>query len=230
MSNVTVSKANVRNVRKLVTLGMISALSFVVLMISKQIPLAAPGAPFLNFDMKDSIIAIGAFIYGPMAGAAISLVISFIEMITISGTGLYGFVMNVTSTCMLILPAAIIYKRYRTITGAVVGLAVGVLSMTAIMLLWNYVITPFYMGYPRDAVAAMLLPVFLPYNLIKGALNATMAMVLYKPLRAAIRKTRLLEIDSVETAKSSFKWGAFLISVAALITVVMLLLVFTGVL
>ena len=31
--------------------------------------------------------------------------------------------------------------------------------MTIIMLLWNYLITPLYMGYPREAVVEMLLTV-----------------------------------------------------------------------
>ena len=37
----------------------------------------------------------------------------------------------------------------------VIGLGVGIVVMTVIMLLWNYLITPLYMGYPRDAVAAI---------------------------------------------------------------------------
>lgn len=40
------------------------------------------------------------------------------------------------------------------------------------MLFWNYLIAPLYMGYSREAVAGLLLPAFLPFNLIKGCLNA----------------------------------------------------------
>ena len=62
------------DVKKLVTLSMLSAMTFVVLLLSKQIPLSAPGAPFLTFDLKDCIIIIGGLMYGPLAGAGISAI------------------------------------------------------------------------------------------------------------------------------------------------------------
>ena len=64
--------------------------------------------------------------------------------------------------------------------------------MVLIMLLWNYLITPVYMGYPREAVAELLIPVFLPFNLMKGGLNAAFAMILYKPVVTAFRYAHLL--------------------------------------
>ncbi len=43
----------------------------------------------------------------------------------------------------------------------------GTLLMTLIMVLWNYLITPIYMGYPREAVAKLLLPAFVPFKYVK---------------------------------------------------------------
>ncbi|SOY30602.1 hypothetical protein AMURIS_03333 [Acetatifactor muris] len=60
------------------------------------------------------------------------------------------------------------------------------------MLFWNYLITPVYMGYPREAVAELLIPVFLPFNLMKGGLNAAFTMILYKPVVTAFRCAHLL--------------------------------------
>ena len=38
------------------------------------------------------------------------------------------------------------------------------------MLLWNYLITPIYMGMDREEIVVpMLIPVFLPFNLVKAA-------------------------------------------------------------
>ena len=45
-------------------------------------------------------------------------------------------------------------------------------TMICVMLLWNYLIALIYMGYPREAVVQLLLPAFLPFNLLKGGLNA----------------------------------------------------------
>ena len=58
--------------------------------------------------------------------------------------------------------------------------------MVLVMLLWNYLIAPIYMGYPREAVVELLIPAFLPFNLIKGGLNAAITMIIYKPVVKAL--------------------------------------------
>lgn len=57
------------------------------------------------------------------------------------------------------------------------------------MLLSNYLIAPYYMGYPREAVAELLIPAFLPFNLIKGGLNVLGTILLYKPAVIALQHT-----------------------------------------
>lgn len=69
--------------------------------------------------------------------------------------------MNVLSSCAFACTAAVCYKKLHTVKGAATGMIAGGIFMTVVMLLWNYLVTPVYMGYPREAVAAMLLPVFL---------------------------------------------------------------------
>ena len=68
--------------------------------------------------------------------------------------------------------------------------------MVVVMLFWNYLITPVYMGYPREAVVELLIPVFLPFNLIKGGLNAALTMILYKPVVIALRRAHLIEANT----------------------------------
>lgn len=60
--------------------------------------------------------------------------------------------------------------------------------MVITMLLWNYFVTPFYMGYSREAVAKLLLPAFLPFNVLKGSLNAAFTLLLYRPIIRALAK------------------------------------------
>ena len=64
--------------------------------------------------------------------------------------------------------------------------------MTAVMLLWNYAITPMYMNVPREMIKGMLLPGFMPFNLIKGGINAVITLMLYKPLISALRGAKLI--------------------------------------
>ena len=153
-----------------------------------------PMLSFLKYDPKDVIIVLGGFIWGPLSALAASLIASLIEMVTFSESGIWGFIMNVLSTCSFAVTAALVYKKWRTLPGAVAGLVAGVLTMVTAMLLWNYLITPIYMEYPREAVAKLLIPAFLPFNAIKGAINASLAFLLYKPLITALRKARLVEV------------------------------------
>ena len=44
------------------------------------------------------------------------------------------------------------------------------------MMFWNYLIAPIYMGYPREAIVELLLPVFLPFNLVKGGLDTAITL------------------------------------------------------
>jgi len=70
--------------------------------------------------------------------------------------------------------------------------------------LWNYFLTPLYMGMPREAVAEMLMPVFLPFNVIKGGINVALTILLYKHVVTALRKADLIpQSDSSAPAKNS---------------------------
>ena len=102
------------------------------------------------------------------------------------------------------------------------------LTMVAAMLLWNYIITPFYMGVPRETVAGMLMSVFLPFNLVKGGINAALTLLLYKPVVGALRKAGLAEPSS--GGKGSFSLGFTLFALAVLVTFVLLFLTMIGVL
>ena len=151
--------------RYLASTAMFAAVSFVSVLIAKVIPNVAG---FLSYEPKDAVIVIAGLLYGPMTSVLISVIVSLIEMLTISSTGPYGFLMNVVSTCAFAVPAAWFYQKHRTQKDAVIGLVFGIVTMAVAMLLWNYIITPYYMGVPRETVAGMLLPVFLPFNLVKG--------------------------------------------------------------
>lgn len=211
--------------RTVATVAMLCAIAFVAKLVSNVFPTVSG---FLSFDLKDVVIVIGGFIMGPLAAVVITVIVSIVEMVTISTTGPIGLVMNVLASCAFACTASVIYKRDRSMKGAVMGLAAGVLLMTGLMLLWNWLITPLYMMVPRETVVAMLLPVFLPFNLVKGGLNAALAMLLYKPVVTALRRARLVE-ESAAGSKSGVRWGILLISVALAATFVLLALVLAGV-
>lgn len=175
------------NTKHLTTLAMLAALALLTLLI--RFPMFMP---FLSYDPKDVVIIIAGFLYGPLAALAIIVVVSLVEMITVSDTFLWGLLMNIISSTSFVIPAVIIYRCWRNLTAAVVGLVIGVIAVTGMMLLWNYLIVPLYMqGITRAAVVPMLASVFLPFNLVKSALNAAIVMMLYKPVSIALRRAGL---------------------------------------
>jgi len=181
------------NTKKLVTLAMLSALAFLLALLFHYFPIPplVPAAPFLKFEPKDVVITIAGFLYGPIAVVPMALVVGLLEM-PLSATWLYGLIMNVASTCAFACTAAGIYKFRRTIGGAAIGLSVGVLATTAVMIPLNYLITPFFMGIPRHAVVAILFIGIGLFNFVKYALVAAITMQLYIPLKAALVKAKLL--------------------------------------
>lgn len=146
---------------------------------------------FLTFDIKDAVMTIGALYLGPLAGLAMSAVTSLLEMFTISQTGIDGMIMNFVGSATYTVVAALIYTYRKSLKNAVLGLVAATLSMTAVMLAANLVITPGFKGVPVEAVIAMIPTLLLPFNLLKGILNAALVMLLYKPVTTAMRATRL---------------------------------------
>lgn len=209
------------NVRTMVTLAMLTAVAWVVTYLCKAIP-SVNG--FLDFEFKSVVICIGGFTLGPAAAIILSVLVPVVEFFTYSGTGPIGLVMNVAATASFCCPACYIYKRRHTMNGAVAGLAVGTVALTVVMVLWNYLITPLYQGVPREVVAGMLLPVFLPFNLTKGGLNMAATLLLYKPVVTALRRAGLVPPSQSGQGKR-FSGGFVLFSLGLLITFVLFALV-----
>lgn len=227
MSVNTVTQSPTRakmDTKTLVSLAMLTGIAYIVMLLSKLMP----GVMFLDFDFKDVVICIGGFTFGPMAAAIMSILVAFIEMITVSHTGFWGFLMNALATSAFCCTACFVYKKKHTKSGAILGLALGVAVLVAVMLTWNYLITPIYMGYPRQAVAEMLLPIFLPFNLAKGGMNMAATLLLYKPVVTAMRKAGLVA-PSKSGQDKKFNAGFLLFSLALLATFVTFALVLAGV-
>ncbi len=210
-------------VKYLVTLGMLSAIAYVAVFF-----LRIPVVLFLKYEPKDVVITIGGLIFGPLASLIISVVVSFVEFFTISETGPWGLLMNVLSTCSFACTAAWIYKRKHSMRGAVMGLLAGICVMVPVMLLWNYLITPIYMGQPREAIKALLLPAFLPFNVFKGGMNAALTLFLYKPVVRSLRRAGL--IPEAKQGKTATKKLAVLpVVFVFLATSILILLVMKGI-
>ena len=215
-------------VKTMTSLAMLTAVAYVVMILSKMRPQVVG---FLQMDLKDTVICIGGFIFGPLAAAVIAIVVAVVEMFTVSDTGIIGLIMNVLATVAFCCTASFVYKKVHSKKGAVIGLALGTVCLTVVMLLWNYLITPIYMEMDRAVVAAMLPTVFLPFNLVKGGLNMAVILLLYKPVVTALRRARLVpESQTIVQPSGKVNAGFLLFSLALLATFVTLTLVLMGIL
>lgn len=208
--------------KKMTTYAMLCALAYVAVVVGR-----VPVVLFLKYDPKDIVITLGGLIWEPMTSFIVSVVVSIIEMFTISENGILGCIMNIISTCSFACTASVIYKKRRTLSGAVIGLLMGSLMMIVVIMLWNYMIAPIYMGYPREAVAKLLLPAFLPFNMLKAGLNAAFTFLLYKPITTALRKAGYISETSERQDKKPI--GLWLISGAIIITCILLILSLNGI-
>ncbi len=197
------------NIKKMTVVAVLCAIAYLV---SLVFPFKVQ---FLTFDLKDAIIAISALMYGPLAGLISSVIVPFLELITTSDTGPYGFIMNFLSSATFSVTAGLIYKYKRSFSGAILAIISAVFAVTAVMLLANLFITPYYLlimsdntdiDAARGMVIGMIPTLLLPFNLIKSIVNASLTLLVYKPVTAAFVRMRLVE-------KKTYSKGAGLRSV-----------------
>ena len=208
--------------KQLTLMAMLAAMAFVAMLVTRPLPKVSG---FLSYDLKDVVIAIAGFQLGAIPALTITLVVSLIEMVTVSTTGPIGLLMNLLSTAAFVLPPALMYRRSRTLKSAALGLGMGVALMTVLMLAWNYIVTPMYMGVPRNVVAGMLLPTFLPFNLVKGGLNAGITMLLYKPLSQALKRAGLTPSGGSDGQPHRFNLTVTVISAVVVVTCVVVFVI-----
>ena len=176
-----------KKTKLITTLGLMAALS-VLLVTLVHFPIF-PAAPFMEYDPADIPIFIATFMFGPTAGLILTVVVSLVQGLTVSaGGGEMGIIMHIVSTGAFAVIAGNIYKRNRNKKGAVIALISGVITMTVIMAFCNILLTPIYMHVERSVVISMLLPVIIPFNLIKAGVNALITMLVYKKISKFINK------------------------------------------
>lgn len=141
-----------------------------------------------------------------MAGVTIELCKILLKLV-IKGTttAFVGDFANFIIGCSMIVPAAVIYHKFKSKKSAVVSLVTGTAVMTVFGSLFNafYLLPAFAQlyGMPLDAiiemgsainssinsVATLVLFAVVPFNILKGALLTILTMLLYKHISPIIK-------------------------------------------
>lgn len=219
-------KSNNSNyIKRLTVVSLFCAMAFVVSVI---LPIKVM---FLTLDFKDTISTICGMFFGPLSGLFCALIVPFIEFMY-SDTGVYGLIMNLLSSVTFVAVATLIYKHKKTIWGAVIGLATAVCATVSVMLVANLFITPYYMGVTQAAVIELIPKVIFPFNLVKGILNASITMLVYKPISQTLKRMGLSDSANkknklTKEEKSSRKTRSLIVTlVSAAIVIVAFLVLF----
>lgn len=183
-----------KKLRNLVKVGILAAMSFILMFFQFPIPVAPP---FMKVDLADVPALIGGFSMGPVYGILIQLIKNILNLSKTSTYGV-GEVSNFVVGGLFVFVSSSIYKRKKTKENATIAMVCGVLVMSLAATLSNaFVIFPLYgkaMGVDMGAFVAMaqktnalvksyftmMIFAIVPFNLIKGFIEILVTKLLYK--------------------------------------------------
>ena len=183
-------------VRVLTGTAMLGAVAAVLMYLECPIPIMPA---FVKLDVSELPALIAIFAYGPVSGILVCLIKNLIKLPSTS-TAAVGELFNFVMGALFVGVAGLIYKRNKTRKGAIVGALLGALVMAVVSVPYNYfIVYPAYVvmyHLPLDAIIGMyqainpnvngllacLLVFNLPFTFVKGALDAVLCFLVYKPL------------------------------------------------
>lgn len=214
-----------KHVEKLVLTGLFVAIAYIAVALF-EIPLL-PGADFLKYDAKDVFFVLAACLLNPLYSLLMCFAVPFLQLLTISKSGIIGFIMNFLGCVSFVMPVSLMVQKKRSLRNLVIGLLIGVICLNVTMQIWNYIFTPMFVpSMTRDKILPFMLKFVLPFNLLKGAINFILSLSLYLSIWPILEKTKILsKFSSLDSNKSSLKLALSLLALFTVLTVLLLLLV-----
>lgn len=174
--------ARLRDTRYLVKVALLGALGFLLMYLEFPLPFMPS---FLKFDFGDVPALIAGFAFGPLAGILAEAIKCALFLLSgRSEAGIIGVSANFVTGASLVVAAALVYQRVRTLKGAILALFVGTIVMTATITVADiYIFLPLW-NVPVEQILPMAVSAIIPFNLIKGVLSSTATFLLYKRVSA----------------------------------------------
>jgi riboflavin transporter FmnP len=154
-----------------------------------------PAVPFLVYEAADVGLLVAGFALGPRAGLVCTAVVCLLQAPLHPEGGWFGAVMHFISSGALVGVSSVIYRRFRSRTGAYWALLAGVTAMVGAMIPANLVLTPRFYHIPTSAVVS-LLGWIVAFNAVKAGINAAITAAIYKPLSRLIKGTSVETMDT----------------------------------
>lgn len=189
--------------RRAAYIGVFAAVAAVLMYLEFPLPFAPS---FYEIDFSEVPVLICSFSLGPVAGVVCELVKVILKLLLKgTSTAFVGDFANFVVGCSFILPATIIYHRFKTKKGALAGMAIGTGVMTVFGSLFNavYLLPAFsaLYGLPLEvlvgmgtkvnsainSVSTLVLFAVVPFNLVKGVLVSVITFLLYKRIERLLK-------------------------------------------
>ena len=189
--------------RRAAYVGIFAAIAAVLMYLEFPLPFAPS---FYQLDFSEVPVLICSFSLGPVAGVVCELVKIILKLlIKGTSTAFVGDFANFVVGCSLVLPATVVYHRFKSKKGALAGMITGTLTLTVFGSIFNalYLIPAFsaLYGAPIEALVAMgtqvnpainsvstlVLFATAPFNLLKGILVSILTFLLYKRMERLFR-------------------------------------------
>lgn len=211
----TGDKEKILTTRKIVIIGVFSAISFALMLIEVAVPFAPS---FYKIDLGDLPALIGAFAFGPMVGVLIEFIKILLNLIFQGTTTAFvGELANFIVGCSFVLPASIVYAFKKTRKNAIIATIVGTVCITICGTVFNavYLLPAFaaLYGMPLEALIGMgteinsaitdvtsfVIICVAPLNLLKGSIVSVITILIYKQLSPILKFGRLESVKKKDT-------------------------------
>lgn len=169
-------------------IGIMTGLAFALYYLEVPVALLFPAAPFLKIDFSDVPAILTGIALGPVGGILVQLFKNILHLLLISKEpAASGEIANFFAGVALMLPILLAYRKNPKKFGWL-GIAIGTILATIIMVAVNLYITfPLY-GIPEEIRWNLIYTTFTPFNLLKGAIVGLVFALLYPKLRTVIER------------------------------------------
>jgi riboflavin transporter len=192
-----------QTIARVAIFGAIATILYAMPMLQFKIPLFPS---FLEFHFDEIPVFIAGFAYGPLTSFYILIIKTLIKLPMTSTAGV-GELADLLYSSAFIIPAALIYKKNRTMKGAWLGFAIGFICHLIASSLGNmFFMIDFYMFFYNlpetvllsigqlanpnitDVHYSMVLYGILPFNIVKDFIVIVVTFLIYKRTEVIICK------------------------------------------
>lgn len=241
-----VTQKNYFNSTRIALIALFSTLSGVLYIFGFPISVAFPS--FLELNFSDIPALIGTFTLGPLSGGIIVFVKIIIKLIfKPTSTAFVGELADLLIGIAFVVPSGLIYKKKRTMKGAICAVVVGTLASVVVAVAANrFILVPFYVqfffGGSWAPIVGMMTPLFpsctqetfyifylwvsvVPFNVMRCLIAVLVTLVVYKHISRAIKRLNEKMGARKPQTDAEAKYGAVCARLTGILVLLALILI-----